>query len=96
MRAGVVQLGEEKLWGYLFEAFQYLKGAYNKAGERLLTRACNDKTKVNASYLKEDRLRIGIRKKFLTMKVMRHLDRLPREAVGTPALEVFKARLDGL
>jgi len=29
------------------------------------------------------------------MRVMRHWNRLPRAAVDTPSLKVFKARLDG-
>jgi len=29
------------------------------------------------------------------MRVVRYQNRLPREAVGVPSLEVFKARLDG-
>lgn len=34
--------------------------------------------------------------KHFTMRVVRHLNRLPRETVDEPSLEVFKARLDSL
>ena len=35
-----------------------------------------------------------IRKKFLTVRAVRHWHRLPREVVNAPSLAVFKARLD--
>jgi len=56
---------------------------------------CSDRTRGNASKLKQGRFRSDIRKKFLTMRVVKDWHRLPREAVAAPSLAVFKARLDG-
>jgi len=76
-------------------AFQYLKGAYRKDVDNLFSKACCDRTRSNGFKLKEGRFRLGIRKKFFTMKVMKHWNGLPRETVEASSLETFKARLDG-
>jgi len=91
---GLFSLEKRRLWGDLRAAFQYLKGAYRKDGEGLFTRVCSDRTRGNGCKLKADKFRLDIRKKFFTMRVVKHWHRLPREAVAAPSVEVFKARLD--
>ena len=88
-------LEKRRLQGDLIAAFQYLKGAYRKAGEGLFIWECGDQVRANGFKLKEGRFRFAVRKKFFTVRVVRHWHRLPGEAVDAPFLAVFKARLDG-
>ncbi|KAK4816842.1 hypothetical protein QYF61_023906 [Mycteria americana] len=92
---GLFSLEKRRLRGDLIAAFQYFKGAYRKDRDRLFSKACCDKTKSNGFKLREGRLRLDLRKKIFTKRVVKHWTRLPREVADAPSLETFKVRLDG-
>ena len=58
-------------------------------------REYSDRTRGSGFKLKQGRLRLHIRKKFFTQRVVRCCHRLPEEAVNTPSWALFKAGMDG-
>ena len=92
---GLFSLGKRRLRGSPDSSLPVPEGADRKDGEGLFTRVCSDRTRGNDCKLKEGRFRLDIRKKYFTMRVVKHWHRLLREVVAAPSLAVFKARLDG-
>jgi len=92
---GLFSLEKRRLRGDLRAAFQCLKGAYRNDGENIFSRACHDRTRSDGFKLREGRFRLDTRKEFFTLRVVKHQNRLPREAVEASSLETFQARLDG-
>ena len=74
---GLFSLEKRRLRGDLIVAFQYLKGTYKKSGEGLFRRACGGSTMGNVFKLREGRLRLHTRKKFLPVRVVRYWNRTP-------------------
>ena len=82
--AGALQHGEEKALRRPSSGLPVPGGTYRKAGEGLLIRAGSDRTRGSGFKLKEGRFRLDIRKKFFTVGLVRHWNRLPSEAVDAP------------
>jgi len=81
---GLCGLERRRLGEDIIGAFQYLKGDYRKDGGNALSRACCDRTRSNGFKLMECGFSLHTRKKFFTVRLVKHWNRLPRDVVEAP------------
>ena len=93
---GLFSLKKRRLRRDLLNAFKNLQGGGQEDGARIFSVVPSNKTRGNGHKLKRRKFRLNVRKNIFLLTVTEHWNRLPREVVESPSLEIFKTRLDNV
>ena len=91
---GLFSLEERRLRGDLIQVYKHLRCEGQSGEARPFSAMCGDRTRGNGQELKHRKFLTNVRKNFLTERVTEQWNRLPREAVESPSLEISKTHLD--
>ena len=90
---GLFSLEKRRLKGDLISAYKYPNGRCQVNGARLFTVVLSDRKRGNENKLEHRKFHLDIGKNS-SLRVTEHWNRLPREVVESPSVEMFKTHLD--
>ena len=92
---GLFSLGKRSPRGDQINVYKYLKRSSSKwmrPGSSLVV--CSDRTRSNGLKLKHMKFHTNMWKNLIMIRAMEHWNRLPREVVDSPSMEIVKPLLD--
>ena len=85
---------KRRLRGDLINVYKYLKHGSQRDMDNLFSEVCGDRTKANGHKHEHRKFHNNIQKNFFMVGVTEHWNRLPREVVDSPSLQIFKIHSD--
>ena len=89
-------VSKRRLGGDLIAVYKYLERGSEVDGAGLFPVVPSNRTMGNEQKLRCRKFHTNTRKKFFTVRVLEHWNRLAREVVESPSLVIFKIYLDVL